>query len=109
MQYDKDIQSDHKALFGLVRNLMIEHFKFVETRKQRITTYSNSNGGICHMRTTKEGLDIGFLKGARMTDTHLRLVGTGKVMRVLPVKAFDLAIITHYLEQAVSINLLRNQ
>lgn len=85
MQFDIDMKSAHKDLFMSVRKLLIEHYKLTETQKDKITTYSNDKGGICHMRTMKHGIDIGFLKGIYMTDKHNLLTGTGKVMRILPM------------------------
>ncbi|OEE37492.1 hypothetical protein A1QK_01340 [Vibrio genomosp. F10 str. 9ZD137] len=104
MQYDLDVRSDHKTLFLLIRRILIEDFKLLETRKQRITSYSTPNGGVCHMRTTKSGVDIGFLKGIHMIDTYNKLTGTGKVMRVLSIKDAELKIIIHYLSQAIKIS-----
>ena len=104
MQYEVDVKSEHSALFLLLRNILIEDYKLLETRKQRITSYSDPCGGVCHMRTTKNGVDIGFLKGVHMVDTYNQLTGTGKVMRVLPIKTVELKVITHYLTQAIDIN-----
>lgn len=104
MQYEIDVKSDHSVLFLLLRKILIEEFKLLETRKQRITSYSGPCGGVCHMRTTKSGVDIGFLKGIYMVDTYNKLTGTGKVMRVLPIETVELKIITHYLTQAIKIN-----
>lgn len=56
----------------------------VETRKDKITTYSNEKGGICHMRTMPYGINIGFLKGAKMEDSLWLLTGKGKAIRVYP-------------------------
>lgn len=85
MQFDIDMNSEHKKLFISARNLLIEHYKLNEVKKDRITTYSDETSGICHMRTMKHGIDIGFLKGARMEDKYGFLTGTGKIMRVLPM------------------------
>jgi len=76
----------------------------VETKKPRITTYSNARGGICHLRTMPHGIDFGFLKGAKMTDTYSRLTGNGKAIRVLSLERFEPEVVRHYLEQAISFN-----
>ena len=75
-----------------------------ETKKERITTYSDSLGGICHMRTMPHGVDFGFLKGARMKDQHALLTGKGKKMRVLSMNIFDPKILDYYLQQAIVLN-----
>ena len=104
MQYEVDIASDYKELFLKARTFLIEKYGFTETRKPRITTYSDENGGICHVRTMPHGIDFGFLKGVRMEDNLGLLTGTGKVMRVLSMATFDPACIGYYLQQAVDIN-----
>lgn len=104
MQFDSDMKSEHKILFNSARKVLLEKFKLKETKKDRITTYSDDNGGICHMRTMKYGIDIGFLKGARMKDKYGLLTGSGKVMRVLPVRELNIDQVQYYLEQAITIN-----
>ncbi|MEQ1597237.1 MAG: DUF1801 domain-containing protein [Casimicrobium sp.] len=104
MQFDIDMKSKHQALFVAVRVLLIKEHKLTEVKKERITTYSDKNGGICHLRTMKHGIDIGFLKGAKMSDAEGKLTGTGKVMRILSVTVFDASLIGEFVEQAVLIN-----
>jgi len=65
-QYDKDMRSPHKELFQKMRDLLLAVDGVQETRKPRITTYGNAKGGICHLRTMPHGIDIGFLKGAKL-------------------------------------------
>lgn len=105
MQYDKDLQSEHKDLFFQAREFLLSFDGIVETKKERITTYSNDNGGICHMRTMPYGIDFGFLKGARMEDKFGLLTGKGKAIRVLPQKAdLDKKAVEYYVKQAIQIN-----
>lgn len=104
MQYDIDIISPHKDLFTTARKYLLSIPDMVETRKERITTYSDSNGGICHMRTMPYGIDFGFLKGALMEDSYGLLKGNGKKMRVLPMKEFDKDVVDYYLNQARKLN-----
>ena len=103
MQFELDMTSEHWPLFEAVREILLSIDGMTETKKPRITTYANSNGGICHMRTMPHGIDIGFLKGAKMTDSFGVLTGNGKVMRVLPLSELDEPLIRHYLGQAVDI------
>ena len=103
MQFDIDVDSKHKELFIIARELLLA-FGLIETKKERITTYSDKNGGICHMRTMPHGIDIGFLKGARMEDQFDALTGSGKVMRVLPLTSINKEKIEYYLKQALAIN-----
>jgi len=104
MQFEKDMASAHRALFGQARDHLVNKRGFIEIRKSRITTYSDKNGGICHMRTMPHGIDFGFLKGARMVDDFGRLKGNGKAMRVLPMAEFDETLVEYYLDQAVQLN-----
>ncbi len=104
MQFNKDIKSEHKELFLEARKLLLGTKGIVEIKKDRITTYSDSEAGICHMRTMKYGIDIGFLKGARMEDKYGLLTGNGKVMRVVPLKKMNKAAIKYYLKQALALN-----
>lgn len=105
MQFDKDLASEHRELFLAARQLLLSFEGVVETKKPRITTYSNRKGGICHMRTMPYGIDFGFLKGARMEDKYGSLTGKGKSIRVLPQKgSLEEEKIRYYLEQAIRIN-----
>tara|TARA_R110002049_G_scaffold13458_1_gene58284 strand:- start:260 stop:583 length:324 start_codon:yes stop_codon:yes gene_type:complete len=104
MQYDKDLESEHKELFLIARKLILSFEGIVETKKERITTYSNQKGGICHMRTMPYGVDFGFLKGAKMEDNLGLLTGKGKAIRVLPQKELNESTVTYYINQAIEIN-----
>ena len=104
MQYDKDLASDHKDLFLAARAFLLSFEGIIETKKERITTYSNKKGGICHMRTMPHGIDFGFLKGAKMEDKLGLLTGKGKAIRVLPQAELDKKVVKYYLEQALAIN-----
>lgn len=63
MQFDIDLQSVHKELFLEARKFLLSIDGIIETKKERITTYSNNKGGVCHMRTMPYGIDFGFFKG----------------------------------------------
>lgn len=104
MQYDKDLKSEHRKLFLEARKLLLSFDGIVETKKDRITTYSNENGGICHLRTMPHGIDFGFLKGAKMDDEFGLLTGDGKVMRILSQETLNKNAIEYYVEQAIGIN-----
>lgn len=103
MQYDKDMMSDQHDLFMEIRSLLLS-YNLIERKKERITTYGDTNGGICHMRTMVHGVDLGFLKGAIFHDKYQRLTGKGKKIRVLKTKAFDREILSFYIEEAIKKN-----
>jgi len=105
MQYDKDVKSAFKEIFLRAREILLSYEGIIETKKERITTYSNAKGGICHMRTMPYGVDFGFLKGAKMEDKFGLLTGTGKAIRVLPQKGeLKEKVIHYYINQAIEIN-----
>jgi len=104
MQYDKDLASEQKDLFLAARAFLLSFEGITETKKERITTYGNEKGGICHMRTMPHGIDFGFLKGAKMEDKLGLLTGKGKAIRVLPQTILDKSVVKYYLEQAIAIN-----
>ncbi len=104
MQFDKDLLSDHKNLFLEGRDFLLSFENIIETKKERITTYSDQNGGICHLRTMPYGIDFGFLKGAKMEDRLARLTGNGKAIRVLKLTEFDKKTVEYYVQQAIKIN-----
>ncbi|WP_020571601.1 hypothetical protein [Neolewinella persica] len=105
MQFDKDLQSEFKELFLQAREIILSYEGIIETRKARITTYSNGKGGICHMRTMPYGVDFGFLKGAKMEDKFGVLTGKGKAIRVLPQKGeLSEEKIRYFINQAIEIN-----
>lgn len=104
MQFDKDLQSKHKGLFLQAREFLLSFQGIIETKKERITTYSNKKGGICHMRTMPYGIDFGFLKGAKMKDDFALLTGKGKAIRILPQKELDKIVVEYYIKQAIELN-----
>ena len=105
MQFDKDLESEFKDLFLKAREILLSYEGIVETKKERITTYSNRKGGICHMRTMPYGVDFGFLKGAKMEDKNGVLTGKGKAIRVLPQKGkLDEDVIKYFINQALELN-----
>ncbi len=75
MQYEIDLQSEHKKLFLEAREFLLSFEGIEETKKKRITIYSDKNGGIYHMRTMTYGIDFGFserCKNERQTWTFDR-------------------------------------
>jgi len=78
-----------------------------ETKKARITTYADDNGGICHVRTTKSSVDVGFLKGAFILDLYGLLQGNTKKMRVMsisPEQSLNEETLKHYIDESRKLN-----
>ena len=101
LQFDKDMASPHAALFLRARAFLLSFEDITETRKPRITTYAGPRGGLCHLRTMPHGIDLGFLKGAKLDDAPGRLTGSGKTLRVLSLDAYAEDTIAYYVEQAL--------
>jgi len=104
MQFDKDLNSIHKNLFLETREFILTFEGVKEFKKERITTYFDDNGGLCHLRTMPDGIDIGFLKGAKMEDKFNLLRGKGKAIRVLSQIHLDQESVRYYVEQGIAIN-----
>ena len=104
MQFEKDMESAFRELFLSTRQFLLSFEGIEETRKARITTYSDKNGGICHVRTTKKGVDIGFLKGAKILDTHGLLTGKTKKMRVYSITELREDVLSYYVAESVKLN-----
>ena len=60
MQFDKDLNSDHKDLFLSVRKTILSFDGIEEIKKNKITTYSYTGSALCHLRTMPHGVDVGF-------------------------------------------------
>ena len=104
MQYEKDLVSPHKKLFLAARKVLLEIDGVEETKKEKITTYSYNGSGLCHMRTMKNGIDIGFLKGFQMEDKYSLLHGDAKRMRILSLNKMMSKELKYYLDEAVAKN-----
>ncbi len=105
MQFEKDMVSEFKSLFLSTREFLLNFEDIEETKKERITTYGNENGGICHVRTTKKGVDIGFLKGVQIFDKYGLLTGKTKKMRVYSITALNKDILGYYIEESIKLNM----
>ena len=104
MQFEKDMNSTYKELFLATREFLLTFDDVSETKKERITTYGNQHGGICHMRTTKKGVDVGFLKGAQIPDKFGLLTGNTKKMRVYSMTKLDKEILGYYMQESIKLN-----
>lgn len=103
MQYEKDMVSPYKDLFLAAREVILAFDVIEETQKERITTYGVPGGGICHMRTTKTGVDVGLLKGTLLQDSGNHLTGKSKKMRVYSFNALDRDILSDYIGQSIDL------
>jgi hypothetical protein len=104
MQFDRDMESKYRELFLLIRSELINIDHVIEKKTVRITSYSYAGSGLCHMRCTEKGVDIGFLKGLSMQDNYGQLKGKTKRMRVLSMDTFLPEQIYYYLNQAIVLN-----
>lgn len=104
MQFEKDMESEFRELFLSVRQFLLSFEGIEETMKVRITTYSNKNGGICHIRTTEKGVDVGFLKGIQIPDKYGLLAGKTKKMRVYSITELRKDVLGYYVAESLKLN-----
>ncbi len=52
-------------------------------------THNAMKNGICYIALTKDHINLGFLRGSELADTHRILEGTGKQMRHIKVRTMD--------------------
>jgi len=107
IQFDKDMQSSHQDLFLRVRQILLDFGNVEEMKKARITTYADDSGGIYHVRTTKSGVDVGFLKGAFIPDIYGLLQGNTKKMRVMSIsreQSLNEEALKHYIDESRKLN-----
>jgi hypothetical protein len=104
MQYEVDVISTHRNLFLAVRAALLGYSGIEEIKKERITTYANQNGGLCHIRTTKTGVDVGFLKGVLMKGKFELLTGNTKKMRVLSLSEMNAEVLDFYIRESIRVN-----
>jgi hypothetical protein len=52
-------------------------------------THNTMKDGICYIALTKDHINLGFLRGSELADTHRILEGTGKQMRHIKIKTMD--------------------
>lgn len=104
MQFDSDMKSLHHKLFLSVREMLLKLDGVEETQKEKITTYTYNGSGLCHIRTMPDGVDVGFLKGAMMSDKFGLLHGDTKRMRVLSLTKFLKKELEFYFTEAMRLN-----
>lgn len=104
IQFLKDIESPFKDLFLEIRSYLLKYHGVEEEKKSRVTSYHYNNSAMCHVRTTDEGVDIGFIKGFQIPDKFFQLTGSGKKIRVMSMDIFNIDILDYYVGAAVSLN-----
>jgi hypothetical protein len=104
IQFLKDIESPFKDLFLEIRSYLLKYHGVEEEKKSRVTNYHYNNSTMCHVRTSEEGVEIGFIKGALIPDKYFQLKGTGKNVRIMSLDLFNIDILDYYVGAAVSLN-----
>lgn len=91
MQYDKDMASQHAALFlqtiACLSDLIGEDMKVKYS--EYITSYFSDVGGICYVKTNTKGVHIGWFRGAFINDHFDKLTGRGKTIRAHEIATLD--------------------
>ena len=103
MQFDKEMQSPHRDLFLQVRELLLDFDGVFERRNPKTTSYWTNKGCVCHIKSTKAGIDLGFTRGVLMEDAFGRLSGNRKFKRHLLLREMEENVLTYYVVQALEL------
>jgi len=71
---------------------------------EHITSYFSDIGGICYVKTNKNGVHIGWFRGAFIEDRFGKLTGTGKTIRAHKIKKLDKKekeAIAYYVQESI--------
>ncbi len=104
MQFEIEMRSKHKALFLEIRDVLLSFDGVKEVINTRSVCYHTSRGGLCHLKTTAEGVDVGFFRGTRMEDAYGMLWGAGKSKKFISLKKMNEEALIYYVVQALEIN-----
>lgn len=104
MQFDKDLNSPHAQLFLDVRQWILRQIgeDAQEKYSDNITSFVNPLGGFCYLKTTAEGVHIGWFRGVNFEDSYGVLGGKGKTIRGQTLTTLTIEsqeIITNFIEQ----------
>lgn len=107
MQFDKDLNSPHAKLFLDERKYILEQIGdgAKEKYSDNITSFFGVFGGICYLKTTKDGIHIGWFRGVNFDDVFNEFFGKGKTIRGQIIKKLDKntkKAIAYYVEQTQS-------
>jgi len=89
LQYDIDMQGEHRAHFKAIRKILLSHKQMKELKNAKQTSYRNAYGVVVMMRGKGDMLVVAFGKGAKLQEKYPMLQGSGKIVRHLYVKASD--------------------
>ncbi|WP_263832159.1 hypothetical protein [Sulfurospirillum oryzae] len=106
MQYDKDISSQYAERFlETIELITLLIGKDVKVKySPYITSYFSDVGGICYVKTGKNGVHIGWFRGAYFEDRFGKLYGCGKTIRSYEFKLLDekeKEAITYYVQESI--------
>ncbi|MFK7844701.1 MAG: DUF1801 domain-containing protein [Rhodothermales bacterium] len=104
MQFDIEMRSKHKDLFLEIRDVLLSFDGVREKINTRSVCYHTSQGGLCHLKTTNDGVDVGFFRGIRMEDAYNMLWGAGKSKKFISLQAMNEEALVYYVVQALEIN-----
>lgn len=106
MQYDKDISSEYAELFlQTIECLLTFIGEDVKVKySEYITSYFSDVGGVCYVKTNKDGVHIGWFRGVFIEDHFGKLKGIGKTIRAHQIKKLDQKekeAIAYYVQESI--------
>lgn len=101
--------SAHTELLVGLRSLVLSNGLLKEEFKWSMPVYTKNGKDVCYIKGTKNGANIGFTKGATLTDVTNILEGSGKDMRHIKISSNEklkqsAAEISTIIDQACSLN-----
>ncbi len=89
MQFEIDIQTDHKNLFLHLRSLILAFACITEKRNAKQTSYYDNYSAVCFLRVRRNRVRLTFANGAKMSEQFIALLGTAKIVRYLEFTAIE--------------------
>jgi hypothetical protein len=86
-RYDIDINSNQKETFLAIRDIILSLDNIVEKKREHITSYFSTLGGIFYLRTKGDVVILVIFCGAKLQDKYPSLQGNQKVLRHLYYKS----------------------
>ena len=107
MQFDIDCNSSFATVFLGIRELLFKH-NLKEKKRENITSYFSEEGGICYLKTTKEGLIVGIFKGSQLDGKYPFINKGQKVIRHLYLNTLtkkDLSMVENIVNDSIILNI----
>lgn len=88
-RFSPEVAEIGKIIFEITEKIMLPSKKmWIDHADNMITfgTEKTMNGEICYIKPLKDSVNLGFFHGAKLSDPHKLLQGTGKMLRHVKFK-----------------------